>query len=95
MSKTKTLFDYPAKAMDQQPKPRNKGGRPADRLMSFGARLLAIRGAYSDRHARRLLTTEGIEHLGSRDWFIVGHGIDCGLRTTEQFDGLLRELKIL
>ena len=95
MSKTQTRFDYPAKAMDQAPKPRNKGGRPADRMMSFGARLLAIRGAYSDRHARRLLTTEGIEHLGSRDWFIVGHGIDCGLRTTEQFDELLRELKIL
>jgi hypothetical protein len=64
-------------------------------MMSFGSRLLAIRGGYSDRHARRLLITEGVEHLGSRDWFIVGHGVDMNLRTTEQFDGLLKELNIL
>lgn len=95
MSKTQTRFDYPAMAMNQAPKPRNKGGRPADRLMSFGSRLLAIRGGYSDRHARRLLNDEGLEHLGSRDWFIVAHAIDMGLRTTEQFDALLEELKIL
>ena len=81
--------------MDSAPKPRNKGGRPADRLMSFGTRLLALRGAYSERHARRLLTTEGVEHLSGRDWFIVASAIDLGLRTTDQFDGLLRELKIL
>ena len=81
--------------MDRDPKPRNRGGRPPDRLMSFGARLLAIRGGYSERHARRLLNTEGVEHLGGRDWFIVASAIDLGLRTTDQFDGLLRELKIL
>lgn len=78
--------------MKQAPKPRNKGGRPADRLMSFGTRLLALRGAYSERHARRLLNEEGVEHLGSKDWFIVGHAIDCGLRTTAEFDALLEEL---
>ena len=63
--------------------------------MSFGTRLLALRGGYSERHARRLLNTEGVEHRGGRDWFIGASASDLGLRTTDQFDGLLRELKIL
>lgn len=95
MSETETAFDDPDNGMKPAPEPKNKGGRPADRTMSFGARLLALRLACTDRHARRLITEEGVEHLMPKDWFVVGYCIDIGLRRPDDFEAELRVLNYL
>lgn len=71
--------------------PKNKGGRPIDRTTAFGARILAIELACTDRHARRILD-ESITNLPARGWYAVACVIEAGIQTPDACEAELRRI---
>lgn len=58
--------------------------------MQFGARLLSIKGAYSENHSRYLLREEGMSHLSAMDWYVVARAIELGMETSDDFEDFVR-----
>ena len=77
--------------MSKPAKTRNRAGRPGNRTMQFGARLLSIKGAYSENHSRYLLREEGMSHLSATDWYVVARAIELGMETSDDFEDFVRE----
>lgn len=76
--------------MSKPAKARNRAGRPGNRSMQFGARLLSIKGAYSENHSRHLLREEGFSHLSATDWYVVARAIELGMETSDDFEDFVR-----
>lgn len=77
--------------MSKDAKPNRRAGRPGNRAMQYGARLLSIKGAYSDNHSRFLLREEGFSHLSAMDWYVVARAIELNMETVEEFEEFVRE----
>ena len=77
--------------MSKPAKPNRRAGRPGNRAMQFAARLLSIKGAYSDNHSRFLLREEGFSHLSATDWYVVARAIELSMDTVEEFEEFVRE----
>lgn len=95
VSETQTVFDDPPKGMARDSKRANKGGRPIDKVTSFGTRLIARRAGCTDRHARRLLNADGPECLAARDWFAIAIAIEDGISHPDIFEKELFRLGYL
>ena len=74
---------------DMPTPPKNRGGRPIDKTTAFGARILAVELACTDRHARRLLD-ESIANLSVRGWYAVAATIEAGITTADACEVELR-----
>ena len=77
--------------MSKPANPNRRAGRPGNRAMQFGTRLLSIKDAYSDNHSRFLLREEGFSHLSANDWYVVARAIELGMATTDDFEDFVRE----
>lgn len=74
-------------------KTKNRAGRPGNRSMQFGARLLSIKGGYSENHSRALLREEGFAHLSATDWYVVARAIEIGgIETADDFERFIKSI---
>jgi hypothetical protein len=81
--------------MGRDSKPKSRGGRPIDKVTSFGTRILSLRMGCTDRHARRILSADGPESLSSRDWYAVAIAIEDGIAHPDALEKELRRLHYL